>query len=242
MQVDFEDQLKSSVGIKTDIEMNKKVITSLKSEVKQNTTDVEQCKNMLSNLKTSQEATQSKMGNLDEKLTELRQLTEGMELEVIRQKKNHNKLSQSMSSHVFEVEHDLAHHIETVKCNMEEEVSVAKQNQKLIENKLANFTEEIAHQNSNLNMKIHDLQKDFDQLKTITGKVNASSENSHSFLSDSNSDVYSGSNISFDSQNSTATNNAGIDVRFNSFDSQPPQIENQIEYLNKTGACSMNTH
>ena len=59
-----------------------------------------------------------------------------------------------MSTHVTEVEHDLAHHIGVVKSNMEEEVSVTKQNQKLIENKLANFTEEIAHQNSNLNTKI----------------------------------------------------------------------------------------
>ena len=55
-----------------------------------------------------------------------------MELKVIRQKKNHNKLSLSMSTHVTEFEHDLAHHIEIVKSNVEGEVSVTKQNQKQI--------------------------------------------------------------------------------------------------------------
>ena len=37
-----------------------------------------------------------------------------------------------MSTHVTKFEHDLAHHIEIVKSNMEEEVSVTKQNEKQI--------------------------------------------------------------------------------------------------------------
>ena len=98
-----------------------------------------------------------------------------MELEVIRQKKNQNKTSLSISAQVSEIEHDLAQHIETIKTNMEEEVSVTKQNQKLNENKLANFTEESVYQNSNLNVQIQDLQKEFKQLKSLTEKTNSNS-------------------------------------------------------------------
>ena len=98
-----------------------------------------------------------------------------MEFEVIRQKKNQNKMSLSIHAQVSEIEHDLVQHIETIKTNMEEEVSGTKQNQTLNENKLANFTEEIVYRNSNLNVQIQDLQKEFKQLKTLTEKTNSNS-------------------------------------------------------------------
>ena len=139
-------------------------------------------------------------------------------------------------------------------------MSETKQNQKLIENKLANFTEEIAHHNSNLNVKIQELQKDFDQLKTITERVNASSGNSHCFLSNSNFSSKSGSNLSLDSHNNTGASNSGFNAysnsldpnhqngnqnktgayntnsysRFNSFDTDPPQIGNSFDMHGET--------
>ena len=112
LQADLEQQLKSFEGNKYDVELNKEMVNGLKSHVSQNKTEIEQNRTALSDLKASPNAIQSKVGNIDEKLTEFFQLSEGMELEVIKQKKNHNKLSLSMSTHVTEVEHDLVQHIE----------------------------------------------------------------------------------------------------------------------------------
>ena len=67
LQVDFEEQLRSSVGIKTDVELNKKVLTGLKVDVSQNKVDAEQSRSILSNVKVSQEDTQNKAENLDGK-------------------------------------------------------------------------------------------------------------------------------------------------------------------------------
>ena len=205
-----------------------KVLASLENDVQQN-----KCK--LSGIEASQDDTKSKVGNLDEKLSELRQITEGMELEVIRQKKNHNKLSLSVSTHVSEVEHDLAQHIETIKTNMEEEVSETKQNQKQIENKLANFTVEISEQNTNLNIKIQDLQKDFEHLKTITGKVNNGLWPTYSFLSGSDSGSSPNSKLSFDSLNYPRACSSDT----NTDDPYPTQNENGFQ--KKTGACNYDT-
>ena len=227
MQNDFDEQLKSFVNVKTDVELNKNVLADLKNYVTQSDANIEQNKTVLSNLKASQNTVQDKVGNLDVQITELRQLTEGMELEVIRQKKNQNNASLSISAQVSEVEHDLAQHIETIKTNMEEEVSVTKQNQKLIENKLANFTEEIVYQNSNLNVKIQVLQKEFEQLKTLTGKTNSNSDmninlnsgSSHSFLlpdSVLNSNSNASSNLSFGSQSDDVTFNAQLNANISS--------------------------
>ena len=229
LQAEFEDQLKSFVGVKTDVELNKNVSESLKNDVELN-----KCK--LSDIEASQDDTKNKVGNLNQKLSELRQLTEGIELEVIRQKKNHNKLSLSVSTHVSEVEHELAQHIETIKTNMEEEVYETNQNQKLFENKLANFTVEITEQNTNLNVKIQDLQKDFEHLKTITGRVNTSMGSSCSFLHVSDPDTSPSSNLSSDSLNYPRACNSDT----NSDDPYPTL--NEDGFHNKTGAYKYETH
>ena len=111
LQNDFDKQLKSFVNVKTDVELNKNVLADLKNDVTQSNANIEQYKTVLSNLKASQNTVQDKVGNLDVQITELRQLTEGMKLEVIRQKKNQNNASLSISAQVSEVEHDLAQHI-----------------------------------------------------------------------------------------------------------------------------------
>ena len=249
LQTDLEDQLRVSESTKAEVNLNKTEISDLKNDVMQNKTEIEQSKTMLADLKVSQDTAQCKVENLDVKLTELRQQTDGIELEVIRQKKNHNKLSLSMSTHVSEVEHDLAHHIDVVKTNMEEEVSVTKQNQRLLENKLANFTEEIIDQNSNLNEKIHHLQKDFEQLKTLTENVNSGSGYSSSFLlgsnsnsnsnpnSNSNSNPDSSPNLSFNSQTNSDTINSSTNGSYGSFSLHHPQHQNQ----NVAGASRFNS-
>ena len=230
VQTQLDDHQKSIVGIKTDVITCKNVLSNIKNEVNLGTTEV-------SELKLTQSTIHDKVENLEVELTELRQLTEGMELEVIRQKKNHNKLNLTMSTQVSEIENNLAQHIETVKVNMEEEVSGTKQNQKLIENKLANFTEEICHQNSNMNVKIQDLQKEFEQLKTLTEKAYANSVPSSHFLpvpeSNSNSNSssnLSSSNLSFVSRYDTGASNLNAQTNFNSCDpdANPPQIVNSF--------------
>ena len=249
LQTVFDEQQNAFTGIKNDFEQSKNVMSELKNEVSQNKIGVEQNGTVLSNLETSQVATQSKVENLDVQLTELRQLTDGMELEVIRQKKNQNISSLSMSTQLCEVEQDLAHHIETIKTNMEDEVSEAKKNQKLLENKLANFTDEIDHQNSTLNGKIQDLQKNFEQLRTLADRSNSSFEPSLTCPHVSESNSTSNSNLSFDEYNnananayiahtcsnsgdsiSSANSNTGastfdVQTRFNSCDPNPPQNE-----------------
>ena len=193
-------------------------------------TDVDQSKLDLSDLKNSQNTVKDKVEDLDGKIAELRQLADGMELEVIRQKKNHNKLGLSMSTQVSEIEHELVHHIEIIKSSMEEEVSEAKHNQKLIENKLANFSDEISHQNSNLNIKIQDLQKDFEQLKTLNERVNTSSgSNSRSSCHlPSDSDSNSSANIPFYPQRNANSSNIDTQGRYNSCDPTLPQDENSF--------------
>ena len=89
-----------------------------------------------------------------------------------------------------DVEYGLATHIQVVKGNMEEELSGAKKNQILMENKLANFTSEIQLQNDEMNKKILNLQNDFEQLKTLGERNSESlqmSANSFSSLSSDSS-------------------------------------------------------
>ena len=126
-------------------------------------------------LKEKQNVVSSKVDELNEKVDKIQELSDGIELEIFRQKKNQTRLSQSVNEHVSEIENELVSHVEVVKSNMKGEVTVVKQTQKQLEDKLANFTEEIVFQNSNLNVKIHDLRKDFEQLKTLNETASSAS-------------------------------------------------------------------
>ena len=134
-------------GLKNDVTKNSNTLTKLELSNSTLNDDIDVCKN--------------KMVFLEDKTCDL-------EIDLVKQKRGVDQVSQTLSQQINDVEYGLAAHIETVKGNVEKELGGAKQSQILLENKLANFTAEIQYQNNELNNKIRDLRGDFEQLKTLS--------------------------------------------------------------------------
>ena len=97
--------------------------------------------------------------------------TNDIEDELMKQRRNLDQKNNSLTELVTTVEHDLASHIQTIKLNVEGEISIAKQNQLHIENRLTDFTVEIESQNLEMKNKIQELKIDYENLKTLNERV-----------------------------------------------------------------------
>ena len=169
--------------------------------------DVEANTNILSNVSETQKAFDIQLNSIDQKLVTLNDKSCDIEINVIKQKRCTDQTIQNLSKEMHDMEYGLAAHIEVIKGNMEKELTGAKENQIFLETKLSDFTNELDHQNQNLNLKIQTLRSDFEQLKTRTDNIdqksdpistynsfsNISSPNDCTTASQSNSSMYSAS-------------------------------------------------
>ena len=119
---------------------------------------------MLSALKNIHASYDSKLDSLIQKMVSLEDQSCDFELDALRQKRKQELANREMIDHLSHIENDVVSHVETIKGNMEKELSGAKHNQILLENKLADITADIDLQNGNMNTKIQELRNDFKQL------------------------------------------------------------------------------
>ena len=174
--------LKSSIGIeihnvKENVQKNTTAVSNLQSYQKSVDSkvgnlekDIRKHSTILSNFEHSQSTLVSRIETLDGNLISLNEKTCDLDrkLDSIKQDHESEQTNRALSQQVLDVEHGLAAHIETIKGNMEEELSGAKQNQIYLENRLMDFTTEIHHQNIEMNANIQSLKNDFDQLKALS--------------------------------------------------------------------------
>ena len=195
--------LKSSIGIeiqnvKENVQKNTTAVSNLQSYQKSVDSkvgnlekDIKKHSTILSNFEHSQSTLVSRIETLDGNLISLNEKTCDLDRKLDSIKQNHEseQTNRALSQQVLDVEHGLAAHIETIKGNMEEELSGAKQNQIHLENRLLDFTTEIHHQNIEMNAKIQNLKNDFDQLKALseTASDTFRTTSASSFFSNSSS-------------------------------------------------------
>ena len=193
--------LKSSIGIeihnvKENVQKNTTAVSNLQSYQKSVDSkvgnlekDVQKHSNILSNFEHSQSTLVSRIETLDGNLISLNEKTCDLDhkLDSIKQNQESEQTNRALSEQVLDVEHGLAAHIETIKGNMEEELSGAKQNQIYLENRLMDFTTEIHHQNIEMNAKIQSLKNDYDQLKALSETASDTFRTTSSFFSNSSS-------------------------------------------------------
>ena len=174
--------LKSSIGIeiqnvKENVKTNTTAISNLQSSQKSVDSkignlekDIEKHSNILSNFEHSQSTLVSRIETLDGNLVSLNEKTCDLDSKLDSTKQDHEseQANRALSQQIVDVEYGLAAHIETIKGNMEEELSGAKQNQIYLENRLMDLTTEIHHQNIEMNAKIQNLKNDFEQLKALS--------------------------------------------------------------------------
>ena len=113
---------------------------------------------------------------IDDTVVTLQDQSDVLEGELLKLKCTTDQANLSLSDMVTNVEHDLVSHLETIKLNVEKEMSSSKQNQIHIENKLSDFTKDFDSQTSDLNYKFQELKSDFDYLKTINRSISCSSD------------------------------------------------------------------
>ena len=159
-QTQFQGKMSVLEGLEKDVSSNSKSISDMSNEQNLMGKNVE---------------------DINVKLVSVQDKTCDIELSIIKQNRAHEQTNWEISGHIQDVEYGLAAHVETVKSNMEKELVGAKQNQILLENKLANFTDELDQQNSQLNEKIKELRNDFEQLKTVyVDTFESTTPNTHS--------------------------------------------------------------
>ena len=184
-----KDNIKNNTALLSDLQESQ---TSLKTklEIFDNLkTDVSKISIGLSNLESIQTVVDKKMANVDERVISLEDRACDIEVNLIKQRKEVDKSNQLTSQQISDLEFGLAAHIETVKNNVERELVGAKQSHISIENKLTNFTIDLQNQNRELNNKMNDLRGDFEQLKTLSDRVeDTTSPNSNSNLFSNKSD------------------------------------------------------
>ena len=134
---------------------------------------------MLSDLKNIHASYDSKLDSLTQKMVSLEDQSCDFELDALRQKQE--LANREMIDHLSHTENDVISHVETIKGNMEKELSGAKHNQILLGNKLADITADIDLQNGNMNTKIQELRNDFEQLKTLSDNFSSPSQSEASY-------------------------------------------------------------
>ena len=195
--------LKSSIGIeiqnvKENVQKNTSAVSNLQSYQKSVDSkvgnlekDVEKHSTILSNFEHSQSTLVSRIETLDGNLISLNEKTYDLDhkIDSIKQDHESEQTNRALSQQVLDVEHGLAAHIETIKGNMEEELSGAKQNQICLENRLMDFTTEIHHQNIEMNAQIQNLKNEINQLKALseTASDTFRTTSASSFFSNSSS-------------------------------------------------------
>ena len=112
---------------------------------------------------------------IDDKIVTLEDKSNVLEGEFLKLKCATDKSSNSLTDMIINVEHKLVSHLETIKLNVEKEISSSKQDQIHVENRLNDFTTEIDSQTTEMNNKIQELKSDFQNLKTLSERTMANS-------------------------------------------------------------------
>ena len=102
---------------------------------------------------------------LEEKMGDLGTLTGRIEGELCTQTSKLELIEEKCGDRVSQVEYEFAADIETVKNNIEEQMAYERQIQMQLENRFANFTEEIEVENIKMKENLKELQNDLENLK-----------------------------------------------------------------------------
>ena len=108
---------------------------------------------------------------IDDKMITLEDKSDVLEGEFLKLKCATDRTNLSLTDLVSNVEHDLVSHLETIKLNVEKEISSSKHNQIHVENRLNDFTKEVDFQTTEMNNKIQELKSDFQNLKTLSERT-----------------------------------------------------------------------
>ena len=165
--------LKSSLGIeinniKRSSETNSKLVSDINASLISTEENVSMltCKsNVLEGKLTNQNHC---IHQIDDKIVTLEDKSNVLEEEFLNLKYTTDQAALSLSDMVTNVEHELVSHLETIKLNVEKEISSSKQNQIHVENRLLDFTKEIDLQTTEMNNKIQELKSDFENLKSLS--------------------------------------------------------------------------
>ena len=163
----LKKDVKNSATLLTELQESQSVLNNKFEVLEGLKNDVTKTSNTLSKLEMSHTVMTKDIDDCKSKMISLEDKNCDIEINLIKQKRGVDQTSQVLSQQISDVEYGLAAHIETVKSNVEIEVAGAKQNQILLENKLANFSLEIQHQTDELNIKMRDLRGDFEQFKNV---------------------------------------------------------------------------
>ena len=101
------------------------------------------------------------MYEIDDKVVTLEDRSNVLEGEFLKLKCTTDQNNLSLSDMVTNVEHKLVSHLETIKLNVEKEISSSKLNQIHVEYRLSDFTKEIQSQTIEMNNKMQELKSPY---------------------------------------------------------------------------------
>ena len=172
--------LKSTLGVeinnaKFDTENNAKLLTDMRDIISSTDLQVLSLCNKTTSLGTKLDKQNQYVNEIDDKMVTLDDKTNVIEGELLKLKSDTDQTNLSLVDMVTNVEHELVSHMETIKSNVEKEISSSNQNQIHVENRLNNFAREVDTQAIEMNNKILELKSDFENLKTISNRATSNS-------------------------------------------------------------------
>ena len=167
--------LKSSLGVEiNNIKYNAENDSKLVSDINVALLSTDEKVSTLTNKASVVESKLSQHNHcihkIDDKLVTLEDKSEVLEEELLKLKCTSDQSNVALTDMVTNVEHELVSHLETIKLNIEKEISSSKENQIHVENRLTEFTKEIDSQTVEMNHKIQELKSDFENLKAFSNK------------------------------------------------------------------------